>query len=342
MYTKQVQPGFEIDGDLFMIHDYMRARPIAVRGFVSGPHKGKSRTADVPLAAIAISGASQDARIPNTEAGHVIALELGGADASENLVPMYGNVNRGTYRALEAEIGQRIQGATKPAVLVQVNYPPLKIFEPDDSRIPTRFDVYFFKDVADLKTLRPNPLSLVRSIPNTKEEPARMAIEGSDIELRRKLIEIRNAFALKKWRAESVPDFAKYNLPPLDQRPNAWLDYLIYTNDEIKTARAMLSKVAQSGFTVGPGWGFVEPQRDFVVLANRMTQSDERKGECWSDAAEDPVGSALTSLGTDDGIHIDHIIPEASLGPNIYSNAAVTSARYNKEKGRISKKKSAG
>ncbi len=171
---------------------------------------------------------------------------------------------------------------------------------------------------------------------NYDDSPARIVITGDDIPLRHFLIAAKNDFATTGWMAEKAfADFANFRLPPVGERPNAWLDWLIYEPANVKLAQTLLSKVSQSTFTIGPGHPFYDPQRQLLVLANMLTQPMEaNKGECWSDASDDPIKSALTPLGTDNGIHIDHIVPEASTGPNIYSNAAVVSALYNKQKGR--------
>jgi hypothetical protein len=120
MAWQTVSSVFQADTDLFFQHDRFRFRPLSVRGFVRGSRVPEARTISTSLATIGISGGDPDAKIPHTEAGHLIALELGGADNSHNLVPMYGGVNRGTYRAIENLLGQHIASARNPAVVVKL------------------------------------------------------------------------------------------------------------------------------------------------------------------------------------------------------------------------------
>jgi hypothetical protein len=306
-----------------------RQRVKTVRGFVSGTKT--ARYFDYSRASVHPGGALYDAKILHTEAGHLIPLVLGGADSPDNLVPMYGEVNQGTYRALEINLSDRMKSSPKPAMLVDCSYDAMAT----DHRIPAYMDVYFYPDVDDLNKVVPMPLYRVSRIPNTRIEPARMPIIDGDIDLSRRLIEVKTAFKLQSWKVESVLGQIKNGqLPPVDKRPNAWIDWLIYTDRFYNTAEQVLSKVPPSKFTIGTGWPFFDPQRDFVVLCNRLTQTGVKAGECWSDQSDDPIKSALTALGTDDGIHVDHIVPEASGGWNVYSNAAVVSALYNKQKGR--------
>lgn len=339
-WTKITQ-NFHVDKELTYMHDRMRECPRMVRSYVSGPHNGRSRTVTTSLVSLGIVDGWVDGKIPHTEAGHLVALELGGLDGSANLVPMYGGVNRGTYLVLEDDIAKRIvqahlnKAGAKPAMLVVVHYPALRIVDPLDSRIPTAMDVYFHPDVADLPQLTPAACTLVRRIENTRLEPVRMDISGADIALRAKLMTIKDAFPSKRWRIEDLPEYQfEKVLPPLDSRPNAWLDWLVLTSHEIATAETLLSKLGGGNLSVGTYRGFAPQQRQLLAIANRMTQPDDKKGECWSDEATDPITSALTTLGTDDGIHVDHIFPMASGGPNLYSNAAITSALFNKQKGR--------
>lgn len=326
---------FHADLEPFYSHDAMRWRPKAVRAWVGGPYSDRKRTVSTSVATVGLASGVEDGKIADTEAGHLIALELGGADHAANLVPMYGEVNRGTYRAHESALGLRIKSATKPAMLVTVDYPPLRIVDAGDYRVPASVSIYFFTGVDDLATLTPQPTNLVATVTNTRIAPARMVISGSDIALRRELMEIKRTFPTLGWTVEKVHGDISKGLPPVKDRPNAWLDFLVYSHEHVKIARALLTKVPHEVFTIGGYQGFRDSQRALVNVANRMTQPDERIGECWTDApGEDPIKRALTALGTDDGIHVDHIVPEASGGWNVYSNAAVVSSLFNKQKGR--------
>jgi len=328
MVWSNVNGDFQVNTQKFKHGNKIRERPVAVRTFLKkSPTK---RTVDCSLAALSGKGQS-DGKIPHTEGGHLVALQMGGADSAYNLVPMYGGVNRGTYRAVERGIYELIGSKPEMAMQVNVSYP----VSGDEQRIPSAFECHVFSGVTDLSKIVLTTETLVQRVDNTKLEPARIAITGDDIELRRRLIEIRDAFTPAMWKVEDYLGCNPEHLPALDKRPNAWLDWLIYTDTNIKTARELLSKFPIGEFTIGTQWRFVPVQRQFLAFVNQLTQPDSKKaGECWSDVGDaDPVKTALTNLGTDDGVHIDHIFPETAGGWNVYSNAAVTSALYNKAKG---------
>jgi hypothetical protein len=125
-------------------------------------------------------------------------------------------------RALEDVLGQRIAFAKKAAVVVKLACLEPTICNPADYRLPKYMDVYFYPKVGDLSQRVPMPLYFVRRVVNTKLEPVRMAIEGTDFERRPQLIEIKKAFPSKNWRVESALGDFKGNLPAPDKRPNAW------------------------------------------------------------------------------------------------------------------------
>ena len=325
-----INPRFQCYADVITVNRQERFRPIAVRSMLGGKN---SRSHSTCLVAKSTNGGEDDAKILHTEGGHLVALELGGADHYGNLVPMYGAVNRGTYRVLERDVPKEAAGKSDCAMFVRLSYPD-NLFA--DIRIPTKMDVFLFSGVTDLNAVDPGTAKPFRSIENTKGAPTFVSItDDEDIQLRKDLMTIKASVGTG-WKIEDeVSDFSAFKgFLPDGPRPNAWLDYLIYSSATQQVAKRLMSKVTPGEFTVGKYWEFALPQREMVALANMFTQSDQKKGQCWSDADDDVIKTALTPLGTDDGIQIDHIHPKASGGPNLYSNAAVTSALYNKSKGR--------
>ncbi|MEM9059771.1 MAG: DNA/RNA non-specific endonuclease [Pseudomonadota bacterium] len=328
MAFTRVNSTFEVEKQMFRIGDQARERVQAVRGFIS--HSATARGYNYALSSVLPGGREYDAKILHTEAGHLIPLELGGADSPCNLVPMYGGVNRGSYRGVEARMGQLIGHGRQSGVLVYCSYNDLA----PDPRIPQGMVVYGFSNVADLSDMTTDKATWQQVVGNAKSAPARIPIEGADIKLAHKLGQLKVAFKFQSWKVEDHLGDISHQLPPVDNRPNAWIDWMIYSGRFNDTAREALSKVPASVFTIGAHWEFADAQRQFVVMCNQMTQSGGKKGECWSDDSDDPIQTALTPLGTDDGIQIDHIYPKASGGWNVYSNAAVVSALCNKQKGR--------
>lgn len=329
MTFKKVNSAFEAETQIFRIEDQVRERVLAVRGLIS--HASTARSYNYALSSVRPGGAEYDAKIPHTEAGHLIPLEYGGADSPFNLVPMYGGINRGTYRGVEARMGQLITHGRQAGVLVICSYQDIQ----PDPRIPLGMYVYGFSDVSKMSDMTTDKAAWVLTVRNDKETPARLEISGPDIDLARRLGQLKTAFKFQSWKVEDyLGDIKTGQLPALDKRPNAWIDWMLYSGRFNDTAREALSKVPASAPSIGAYREFAGVQRQFVVICNQMTQSGAKKGECWSDEAEDPIKTALTPLGTDDGIQIDHIHPKASGGWNVYSNAAVVSALCNKQKGR--------
>lgn len=312
-----------------------RQRPRQVRALIQlRQSTGRSRSGATPMA-LCGSDRQADASIPNTEAGHLIGLELGGVDCPANLAPMFGNINRGVFRNLERGLREKAASSSKPAMHIEIVYGTGVGIDP---RVPAGFRVRFFSGIDDLNTVGASPLVPPEAIPNQALAPARLDLTAfADIERRAKLIEIRDKVARTGWKIEDMDgpaaEWAKRGyMPPPSHRPYAFLDLLVYA-DEFKVCAHMLLP-RWDAISIGPVREFAEGQRVNIAVANRYTQAGDKKGECWSDAAADPVTTALTELGTDDGIHVDHIHPMASGGPNIYSNAQVTSAKFNRSKGR--------
>jgi len=314
-----------------------RTRPLWVRASIRPDASNAGRmTGTAPLALL--SGVSADARIPNTEGGHLVGLSIGGPDCSDNLVPMFGLTNRDTYRTVERDINTRAKFGGSPAVLIKIDYPPVGTGVDQDPRLPTGFTVWYVANVPDLAQLAENPSGApIHRVANSGGNPVRFDVQGADIERRRFLVELRTRTLDEKWSIEllggaAVAWNARGYLPPVGKRPYGFVDRLVYSPDYASYAALMLPR--WDACDIAPGREFAEGQRLNLVYASCYTQSSEKKGECWSDDATDPVQSVLTPMGTDDGIEIDHIHPKASMGPNIYSNAQVISSRHNRSKGR--------
>lgn len=283
---------------------------------------------------VALQGILADARPFNLEYGHLLGLSLGGLDVPQNLVPMYGSVNRGTYRDLERELQNHLTGCPNPSVLIGISYPTTGFGVDDDPRVPSGFKVWFYSNMPDITQAVPMGPHW-RAVANGRAGSVRMPIQGGDIARREFHMELRAKTLREKWTIEMMGGAAvawSHWLPPADQRPYGYLDRLIYSPEFASYAQLMMPR--WDACEIGPGKEFAEAQRVNVVYANCYTQNDERKGECWSDDRNDPVKTVLTELGSDNGIQIDHIFPKASMGPNIYSNAQVLSAAHNRSKGR--------
>lgn len=331
MVFMPISPTFQAETQTFDHGGEQRRRVTAVRGYIAD--RKTPRNVRYALSAVWPGGQQRDANIPNTEAGHLIPLELAGADSVYNLVPMYGAVNRGTYRAAERSLRGILVPGQQAAALVVCTYSP---FEPDQ-RNPAYIEIYASGNVVDLTTVTPTPQFLVATVMNAKSEPAQWDLSGpADVNLRAALLQAKAAFNPAHFDVADVLGIeGDARLPPKNQRPNAWVDWLIYSRQHLQTAQALLSMLpGNEEPTIGGCQDFSDSQKLLLQICNRYTQPDPRKGCCYSDVPSDPIKSALTALGTEDGIHVDHIVPMTPTGWNVYSNAAITSSKYNVAKGR--------
>lgn len=314
----------------------MRSRPVWVRAFLKSNSSTSGRSSRTQPLALKFGG-NADVRIAHTESGHLVGLNIGGPDCAENLVPMFGLTNRDTYRALERNLNTRAKFASSPVVLINIDYPVIGIDGVDqDPRIPTNFKIWYFPNMTNLAQAIPMA-PVLREVANARGNSVRYDIAGADIERRQFLVELRKKTLRENWHIEQLGGVAgdwalRGYLPDIANRPYGFVDRLYYSPEYAGTAKMILPRWDKCD--IGPGKEFVEGQRINIFYANCYTQSDEKKGECWSDAGDDPIQTVLTRMGTDDGIQIDHIHPKALMGPNIYSNAQVLSSKLNRSKGR--------
>lgn len=61
-------------------------------------------------------------RQEDDDGGHIIARVLGGAEGSENLVPMRRTINRGDYKKMENEIARALQDGKEVSIHVDLEY----------------------------------------------------------------------------------------------------------------------------------------------------------------------------------------------------------------------------
>lgn len=313
-----------------------RKRPTWARARIKSVYNTKRfRSSVLPLSMR--EGFLGDHRPFNVEYGHLIGLSIGGHDVSENLVPMYGNVNRGDYRAVEREIELRVASAPSPVVLLKIAYPATGTGVDEDARVPSGFTFWLFDNMSDVTSAIPMG-PILRNVENRRSNTVRLTIEGlADISRREFHMQLKDRTIRDGWKIEDLNgpafDWAQRGwLPPVGSRPNGYLDRLVYDTEFASYAELLLPRWDR--IDIGPGLKFAKAQRVNLIVANCYTQPGDKKGECWSDDPNDPIRSALTEKGTDNGIQVDHIFPMASGGPNIYSNAQILSSSSNRSKGR--------
>lgn len=247
-----------------------RQRPTWARSRIKlVPNTGRFRSGTTP---IALQGnvIGQDARPFNTEYGHLVGLSIGGLDVRENLVPMYGNINRGSYRDIERELELAAAGNPNAVMLVGLQYPATGTGVDDDARVPVGFSFWLFPNFT-------GPLSGAlpmgpawRQIANVRAGGVRFPIEGGDIERRRFHLELRARTIREGWGIEQLGGDAvawsrKGWLPPVAARPYGYLDRIAYSPEFASYAQLMLPR--WDACDIAPGKEFVEAQRVNIVYA---------------------------------------------------------------------------
>lgn len=292
-----------------------RLRPAKVLGLIHLTGKKRSAANAQPLA-YNFQADQYEGRLFNTEAGHIFGLRLGGVNESENVVPMFAHVNRRDFRELERQVEARYTAGSSHGLCISLVYG-----DADEPRMPTQINVQMLRDMA----IRDDGTFDGHTVYSTgirQDVPVvtRIAI---DAHMQAAFEQARSKVA-SGWCLEQVGNVNSAGLPPKERRPYAFLDYLIF-NPSDSVPMEGIGQVARFQ-------KFSKAQRSLVALANRYSQQGARLGECWSDESDDPVKTALLDLGSDSGVEIDHIVPMSRGGYNAFSNAQVTSRKFNGSK----------
>jgi hypothetical protein len=313
-----------IESETF-IHNGFRRRPTRVVGRVHITGRSRKDSNAQPLSCNA--GFQTDERLFNTESGHIFGLQLGGVNTSENVVPMYAHVNRGLFREVEREIVQAYRQGNNYGLEYTLAYD-----DANEPRLPTR-----------IRVLMSSNLTITGLGAYTADTPPRYSkIVRQDVPVITRiaidpdLMNLVNQARIKVaqgWTLETScdkDDFVGWAergaLPPLTHRPYAFLDYILF-----EMPYSDILPMTGIG-AIGRGRAFSDAQRGLIAMANRYSQPQARLGECWSDVADDPIKVALLQLGADTGYEIDHIMPMRPTGSNAFSNAQLTSRRFNGSK----------
>ena len=250
---------------------------------------------------------TQDLRIPDTDGGHIMALNLGGVDIKENIVPMYSGFNRhGEWRKAEDEIAKYLdENKGTFQLYVEIEYQQAK--DGGDPRIPSSF-TYRIEDDKDKVVVKAKTLQMVKDTPvNTMIDLATTQLISEAQK------QVDAGWTLEKGldKGSTIPGAPGSGVT----RPYAALDYL-----------DLNKKITMTEF--GNGRSFTWQQRENILTVNRARNG----GWLVSDDTVNENGKRLSLYG-DAGAEIDHIVPKSQGGSNCYSNARVISSALNKTKG---------
>lgn len=266
------------------------------------------------------------------DGGHVLGLELGGENISENVVPMLPRFNRGAWRNVERTVKDDAIASTgrHPWIEIRVGYAT-----PADD-VPKTLDVALTRDKEPPAFGQPSPgrethryptASQPGDIPRTRDaDPKTAALltdaadraHGADGDLYEQAAKayfshtgdadradvIRDTRHMPESKGASYPDDWR-------KRPYEHLDILCLAGE------------LDANTTFGDRVEFSGRQRELILQANKA-----RRGCLVSDAGNDPQPS-LDERGAANAPEVDHIVPKVSGGGNFFSNARVVSWALN-------------
>jgi hypothetical protein len=276
------------------------------------------------------------------DGGHVLGLALGGANASNNVVPMYPRFNRGVWRDLERQLDTDatfLYSGLHAIVGITVNYAG-----PNDS-VPASLSVSMTYDgkptklgKATRKTKNYGTWRQPGDIPRTGRLAAAAenvvsgvaAPSGGDVYT-------RAASYLKNIQGDAAGGEhlrKKHHLAPAARasypdrhtdRPYEYLDILTFAG------------VVDPQTTFVDRGVFSARQRELILQTNMARNGGVLRSDDPADPAHLPPHNAATldERGTFNAPEIDHIIPKLSGGSNSFSNARVVSWLLNNKEDRV-------
>ncbi len=286
-----------------------RERPIKVVTNNISRHKVSPKpAAPLPISLFHKGKTTHDPMIPiDMDYGHLIALELGGPNTSENIVLMNASVNRrGDWK--DVERGMKRKHKLIQSVKITLAYAW------SDARVPSTLTANVVcsgksesKPVSNIMTASPAAVTVLADVRN-------------GLKIAQK--EIDKGWTLEQWAKDnghSVPNL------PNQVGPYAALDYL--------RCVGINKNILLDDATIQNGGGFKKKQREFIMMANAIKNG----GTLRSDMLNDPYPGDLSLEGSDTYPEIDHIRSKTvNAGCNAYSNAQIISGKANKAKGGLS------
>ena len=338
-----IDPNFYIDTELFAYSgdgiQEQRSRTKRVRGAVW--NVGARARQDL----ITLPDIRQDQTLgvphPNFSiGGHLIAVMLTGLDHPLNLVPVSKKTND-AMGAVERAIGK----LTAAPQWLDIEIPA---YYNEDPRIPQGFHYRLFDT-----TQEPSLSTRLVQEWTVKQEWLHIGqydYPAADVALVQKL-----QLGMKLgWKIEDVTSagrtgcnltFLAGHLPPVNRRPLAFLDYWLIGYQGL--GRVSDSLIGEYVHSIALGAPYsLQWVREFAIKGNILANNNWLTSDAHGkrDTAIELSDSVVTEQhrelligGGANAPHVDHIVPESLDGPNCFSNAQITSAQYNVQKGNHTK-----
>ena len=320
-----------------------RYRPTSAAGAVWWVG-GARRPEIFPLADIRQDGTYSSRHPMFSVAGHLVPKMMTGLDVPENLVPVTKSTN---------DRMQKVENAIK-AIAQHPHYLLVEVagyydMPNGDSRVPTGFHYKLFAG----GTAPGQGVAPIREWDVT-QDLLQVADYGYSQQALVAADKLREEMKSTGWKIESCsaagPDrksltFLAGALPPPDQRPLAFLDYWLLakggTLGDITVDDGFVNGYIRS---IERGASFSNASvREMAIVANILLNDNRLISDAYANPSTvmnlgqagvvRETHAALIAGSGDNAPQVDHVYPESLGGPNCFSNAQITSAQYNVQKG---------
>jgi hypothetical protein len=264
------------------------------------------------------------------DAGHVLALNLGGQNQGYNVVPMLPGFNRQVWKAVETEISRDsmfVYSGMNFKVKIQVAYPGAASSVPVSLTATGSYDTLDKKKKKVYKTKnygtksQPGDIPVVAPLSGSDAEIATTPSQGVYTKAVQHLKNVEKdedgAAFLETNQHLKPATKAQYPDDPAN-RPYEYLDILTFAG------------LARTMPYIAPGKLFTDDQRKLIIQTNKAAHG----GAIVSDDPADPHHT-LDERGAANAPEVDHIIPKSVGGSNMYSNARVVSWQLNNKEDRV-------
>jgi hypothetical protein len=327
-------------------------RTLAAEGPIRARQVGEHGTPPPPLSTGETDKDAEIGDMKQYDRGHLIALELDGADSSYAIAPMIRQFNRaGTWRKMENTIVALLGGT--PAVdvndaavsadtssvrtaidvslrtvnTVDVNWHMEVYLFYHDARGDTRVPVWFYVRVSYRRQLWTH-----FSLANRCNEPAALPSRTESIEFQAATDIYGGLAAAKRDQVVSMTTRPMYTFAA-PSPPNKILEFMDEVNAYCRANALQVVFTTMQEITKGPGTSYDDFQRPILRKYNRWKHA----GVLTSDVPTDwlyegerkDAYAVLSECGGRNAPEVDHVSPSYQGGGNLYINARLVSFYHN-------------